>query len=348
MIIIIGGGVTGLSLAYRLASCGEKVTVVERGQIGHGASWAAAGYFEPGLADTPMAQIEWQSLRMWPDFTEEIQRQSGMDIDYRTDGQLRIAYRENEADVQADFAARQAGGWEVEMLNGQQMRALEPDLSPDIVCASLLSQVGWVDGRKMCQALAAAIIKLGGLVLESEPVEELIIENHQATGVQTASQKIVGDTLVVAAGYQSDLIAGLPNDVPKSFGQKGIILTLAACDNGPQLHHLIKRPDGVICPRSDGRILVGVTKETDNHANGAEAGSVMALLQGGLRAMPKLAAMALIETIVGFRPYVHDNPDSAIGQSEEVSNLYHSLGHGSDGFLRAPYYADKLAAQIIG
>lgn len=348
MIVIIGGGVTGLSLAFSLISRGESVTVVERGQIGHGASWAAAGYFEPGLADTPMAQIEWQSLRMWPDFADEIQRQSGMDIDYRTDGQLRIAYRENEKDIHTDFAARQASDWDVEMLSGQQLRKLEPDLSRDIVCASLLRQVGWVDGRKMCQALAAAITKLGGTVVENEPVEKLVIENHQAIGVQTGTQRIVGETLVVAAGYQSDMIAGLPDDVPKSFGQKGIILTLAACDSGPQLHHLIKRPDGVICPRSDGRILVGVTKETDNHATGAEAGSVMALLQGGLRALPKLAGMALSETIVGFRPYVHDNPDSAIGQSKTISNLYHSLGHGSDGFLRAPYYAHKLAEQIIG
>lgn len=327
---------------------GAEITVLERGNIGNGASWAAAGYLEPTLADTPTAKQEWRSLDMWPEFVDEIEEISGQDVDYQSRGQLKIAFGENEAAIKEELAERKKFGWQCELLSSDELRKLEPSLSEEIACAAYLPQVSWVDGRKLCKALVVAIKKLGGEIIENTGVKRLIIKNDTAIGVETSTGQVSADSIVVAAGYQTDEIGDLPGDLPKSYGQKGIILTLEAPDKTQFLRHLIKRPDGILCPRNDGRILVGVTRQDDNLSTDAEPDLVAELLQSGIRAMPQLADLTLIETVVGFRPFVRETQDSVIGESAIAGNLYYSLGHGSDGYLRAPYFSTKLAAQILG
>ncbi|MBL4813548.1 MAG: FAD-dependent oxidoreductase [Rhodobacteraceae bacterium] len=345
MILIVGGGVIGLTLAFRLLQSGDKITLIERAEIGRGASWAAAGYLEPSLGDSPLAKIEWQSLRMWPDFAKSVEICSGGDVDYQTHGQLRIAYADSAADVHHDFEARKAAGWEAEELSAQQLRALEPALSHDILGATYLPQVHWVDGRKLCKALANAVLKLGGAIHQNTAVQRVNTGQGRVTGVQTDAGEIAGDMVVIAAGYQADLINNLPQDLPKSTGLKGVILTLAG-NNTTGLRHLIKRPDGILCPRNDGRVLLGVTRDVGDFTPTATAGTIARLLQSGLRAMPALADMTLAETVVGFRPFAGESDAPSIGESAQIPGLYHSLGHGADGYLRAPYYADALAQMI--
>lgn len=348
MIIIVGGGVIGLSLAFRLLSAGEAVTVIERGKIGRGTSWAAAGYMEPALADSEISKIEWLSLQDWPQFVKEIEVCSGVNVDFQTRGQLRIAYAETEQEVRKGHDARTAAGWQTEAMPAAQLHELEPLLSDEIIWASYLPQVSWVDGRKLCHALAVCIARLGGKIIEKSCVQRLIVDQARVTGVETDTGTISADAVVIAAGFQTDLIAGLPDDLPKSYGKKGVILTLQSPSDTPVFRHLIKRPDGILCPRNDGRVIVGVTQDDGNFSEQAEAGSVMRLLQSGIRAMPKLAEMALTETVVGFRPFVFETSVSVIGESDNIQGLFHSLGHGSNGYLRAPYYAERLARQILG
>jgi len=183
MFVIVGGGVIGLSLAFRLLSAGQTVTVVERGTIGQGASWAAAGYMEPSLAETETAKIEWQSLKDWPQFVKEVEECSGQDVDFQTRGQLRIAYSETEPEVRAGHDARVAAGWQVEALSAAQLRGLEPSLSDEITWASYLPQVAWVDGRKMCRALVDCIVNLGGKVVENTNVLRLSVDQDRKSVV---------------------------------------------------------------------------------------------------------------------------------------------------------------------
>lgn len=128
-----------VSLGFRLQQAGQHVTVIERDQLGHGASCAAAGYLEPPLGDNPAVQAEWQSPGMWPEFVTDVQNCSGRDTDYQNNGQLRISYADNEAEIHRDYEARKAAGWEISSLSAGQAHQLEPTLSHDIVGASLLS-----------------------------------------------------------------------------------------------------------------------------------------------------------------------------------------------------------------
>ena len=190
--IVIGGGIAGLSAAWRLCREGRVCTVVEAEKAGSGASRVAAGYCQPALEPGEISSMEWESLRLWPQMARELEAETGCEIDFRADGQLRIAYPEVEAEVLADAARRREFGWQVRELSGGEARALEPGLSEEVSAAVLLPQVSWVDGRKACAALAAAIEARGGRIVEGVRVDRLITRDRRVRGVENIKRSDAG------------------------------------------------------------------------------------------------------------------------------------------------------------
>ncbi|WP_137699979.1 NAD(P)/FAD-dependent oxidoreductase [Marimonas lutisalis] len=342
--IIIGAGIAGLSLGWQLARRGLPPTVIDAGTIGQGASHAAAGYLQPGLDPSPVTDLEWTSLRATPGFIADLQSETGLDVDFRTDGLLRIGYAGDEAQITADHDARRAAGWQVELMDGAAARALGPGLSPEITIACWLREVSWVDGRKLCAALATAIRARGGQVLENRAALEVTSENGRVTGVNTAQGPMPASRVALAAGHAFDRIAGLPADLPASRPVRGVILTLGM--PAPLFTRLIKRPDGILCPRSDGRLIVGVTRVEGDMRDYPDAASVRALLDSAIRATPALADLPLIEAVHGFRPFLPGD-QLLFGASDSLAGLYLSMGHGADGYLRMAEVSRRLAEMIL-
>src|SRR6185437_686741 len=94
-ILVIGAGVAGLSIGWRLQQAGAEVTVLERAQPGRGATWASAGMItataEIESSGTPEARLAQRSAALWPEFAQEIELASGTAIEYRRDGALILA-----------------------------------------------------------------------------------------------------------------------------------------------------------------------------------------------------------------------------------------------------------------
>ena len=343
--IIIGAGIAGLSLGWQLARRGLAPTIIDAGAIGQGASHAAAGYLQPGLDPSPVTDLEWASLHATPTFIADLEAETGLSVDFRTDGQLRIGFAGDETEIRADYEARRAAGWDVEMMDGAAARALEPALSPDVTIACLLKQVSWVDGRKLCTALARAITIRGGRMIEHRPALALTHVRGRVTGVDTPAGHMPSERVVLAAGHGFDRIRGLPADLPASIPVRGVILALS-CPT-PLFTRLIKRPDGILCPRSDGRLILGVTKTPDDMRDFPDAGAVQTLLAGAIRAAPALADLPFLEATHAFRPFL---PDEALlyGAHEGLAGLFLSLGHAADGYLRAAEVSRRLATGILG
>lgn len=344
--LIIGAGVAGLSTGWRLAKAGHPVTILEAGAIGSGASHAAAGYLEPCLdGSDSLHRMEWASLDAWPGFAQEIEEETGIDIDFRTDGQVRIAYGDDTGDLLADLERRRAAGWKAELLRGAAIRELEPALSGEVTLAVHLPQVAWLDGRKLCKALAEGIRRNGGTIRENTRVTELLQRNGRVTGVRTPDGAIETDAVLLAAGWTFDAVDGLPGGLPGSKGLRGVILTLGMNPERPLIRHLVKRPDGILCPRNDGRLIAGVTRDEGRFDPLPDAGSVAAILAGSCRAVPSVAALPFIEAVCRFRPYLADG-SCRYGAHGQIGGLYVSLGHGADGFLRAAAASAELSAAI--
>jgi len=183
---------------------------MDAGRVGRLTSRVAAGYLDPGLAadrpeDPSLPADEWTSLRLYPQFIAEIEDASGHDVDFRADGQLRLAFPEHEAAARADMATRATEGWAPEWLDPKALREAEPQLSPELAGACLLPEVSWVDGRKLCAALAEALRRRGATLRENTRAQALILEAGAARGVRLdTGEEIRADRVILAAGLDLD------------------------------------------------------------------------------------------------------------------------------------------------
>jgi glycine oxidase len=345
VIIVVGGGIAGLSLGWQLTRRGAAVSVLEQDRVGSGASGVATSYLEPRVGGGAMRALEWASVEMWPGFAGMVEDISGRSIDYRRNGQLRIAFEDTLPEVRADAQQRQKEGWTVEWLEASEARNLEPNLSEDTVAAAYLSDVGWLDGRRLCLALAEAISKQGGEVYERTPVSGLVIDDDRIAGVTTQSGVRNADGVVLCTGFGGSEIASLPDDVPRCRPVKGTILTLGMDRDAPAVTRLIKS-DRVLCPRGDGRLHVGSTHEENPPFDAASAGEVCSLLDSAVRMVPILAHAPLLEVSTGIRGFVGDGL-LRLGQSGIARGLYYSVSHAGAGFLRAPAISSQFAEFIL-
>lgn len=347
MIIIIGGGIAGLSLGWQLVQRGGAITVLEQKTIGSGASHAAAAYLEPRRGTGAMRDLEWAAVKLWRDFAARVEITSGMLIDYRHGGLIRIAYDETHGKVKHDHEQRVQDGWRSEWLDISDLRELEPNLSDDVTAGAYLPDIDWCDGRKLCKALAKGIVNNGGTVTENAKITSLEFQNDETGQVNLETgDTLVAEKIVLCTGMGSTNIRGLPNDIPSPRPVKGVMLALDMDPDKPLINRLIKRPDGIMCPRSDGRLLVGVTHEDGATSTHVSNEDIARLLNSAARAAPKVRDLPLREAAVGIRSLVGDGT-LRLGRSHEAPNLYYSLSHAGAGFLRAPAISKELADFIL-
>ena len=359
MIIVIGAGIAGLSLAWHLIKSGERVTVIEQGKVGRGASWAATAYLEPRPGVGKMRHLEWQSVTQWPAFAEEIAKISAMPIDYQRGSQLKVAFADTEKRFDKEQALREQGqqafgakySADFELLNATQARALEPNLSEQIIKAVLLPNVHWLDGRLFCEALSRAIEIQGGIILQQTKAKKICQTDGTITGLDvetdSGTNHIPCEKLVLCAGFEGNLIEDLPSDIPKSRAIRGVAITYQMDVQNPLTKRLIKHPSGILCPRGDGRLIVGATHEEDQSEPIVTDQAVATLKASAERTMPALQDMPISESVAGIRASVGDGM-LRLGRSKAVDNVYYALSQGGAGFLRAAIFGDEFSQFIIG
>ena len=336
MILVIGGGIAGLAIGWRLAQAGVAVTILERNSIGQAASRAAAGILLPEPSQTAFGKLTAVAHTLWPSFVAELEGITNMNLDYRRDGDIFVAYPDDEADLRDRYALYQELGWSPQWLTGDEARQWEPALAVDI-SAGLFTP----DNRLVLQALAQAYVQAGGLLREQSAVSQLLIAHGKIDGVHLQNDtKYQADTIILAAGAWSGQLAGLPPAcVPPVYPVKGQILAVQT--DQPLISRMIRRSDGSLVPWRDGRLIIGVTKEEMGFDDSITAQAVFQLLQSAKRTLPGLLQYPLIETIVGFRPGTPDNWP-ILGQTA-VCGLLLATGQYMDGILLAPLMAQALS-----
>ncbi len=350
-IAIIGAGVIGLGIAWRLAGR-ATVTVFDRGQAGSGASHAAAGMLaacceaEPG--EEALVALGRDSQARWPAFAEELRRASGIDVELRQEGTLVLALT---ADDQAEIAQRlefqRRLDLPLEWLSPAATRAREPHLAGKIAGALFSPQDHQVDNRKLVQALRIAAAAAGATIHEHRPVEEIVVQGGRARGVRFEDGTIAAaDSVVLAAGAWSRGIAGLPPDRrPPVRPVKGQMLALRMDAAAPLLSHVLWAPGAYLVPRRDGRLIVGGTVEEKGFDATITAGGMLTLLEAAWRAVPAVEELLIDEMWVGHRPGSRD--DAPILGRGPLDGLFYATGHHRNGILLAPVTADAMARLVL-
>ena len=350
MVTILGGGVCGLAVGWHLARAGCPVTVLERGQAGRAASWAAAGMLAPWVeaepGEQPLLPLLLASMALWPAFAAGLEAASQQPVDYRAEGTLVVALDRDDADRlrhQYRFQREQGGG--LELLSASALREREPHLRA--AAAAIFSPNDHqVDNRKLVAALRAAFLRAGGVLREHTPVEEIVVERGRVRGLRVAGALEEVQTLVLAAGSWSRTIPGLPEQArPPVRPLKGQMLAVQMPADAPLIEHVVWGPGVYLVPRRDGRLLIGATVEEQGFNADLTAGAMMDLLRSAWELLPGIYELPIVEQWAGFRPASRD--DAPILGPTAVEGLVMATGHHRNGILLAPITAQAVGQHIL-
>ncbi len=344
-VVIVGGGVIGLTTAYYLARAGVEVVVCDQGRVGQEASWAGAGILppsDPQSARQPLDRLRALSGRLFPELSAELRRDTGIDNGFVRCGGLVWPDLEAHADEQ-EWCGE---GVTTERLDEQSLHQIEPALGADLGPARRVPAMAQVRNPRHLQALAAGCLRTGRVTLrENAAVQRLILEVGRVRAVQAADEIVVGERYLIAAGAWSDPLLvpfGLLPGIRPVRGQ------IALLNPGRLLfRHVLAVGARYLVPRLDGRVLAGSTEEDAGFEKRNTAEGVQGLLELATRLVPALGEAELEKCWSGLRP---GSPDGMpfLGAVPEVSNLFVAAGHFRAGLQLSPGTAQVLKELIQG
>lgn len=343
---IIGGGVIGCSIGWRLAREGMRVAVIERGEAGKEASWAAGGILGP-LAEADQADefyhLAAASRAMYPEFARELREASGIDIEYRTEGTLHLALaEEDEAELEHRWSWQRNAGLNVKRLNRDCVLKLEPAINPAVRWALKFPDDHQVDNRRLTKAVEIAARRAGVAMLTMTEATELLSSGSEIRGVRTSRGEILAPTVILAAGSWSTQIERASN--LRIEPVRGQMISLEMPD--APISHVIYSCRAYLVPRHSGYVIAGSTTENVGYDKRVTAGGIASIIDRAVEIAPALAEMPIIEAWAGLRPKLR--PELAhdewpvLGRRPGADGLIYATGHYRNGILLTP-----ITARII-
>jgi glycine oxidase len=359
-VVIIGGGVIGLTIARALALQGmTNVILFERAGLGTEASFAAAGMLAPQAeadASDDFFRLACQSRDMYGSFAAALREETGTDIELDTTGTLYLAFTEHdqeEIDKRYDWQTR--AGLAVEKLSAREACELETCITPSLLAAIRFPQDVQVENRRLLSALANSVQRLGVKTITETKVNSLRIEQGHVTGVETSRGFVGCPTVIVASGSWTSFIGvsckgsndgeSLPTlpmvRIEPVRGQ------MVCFDSNPQLtRHVIYSPRGYIVPRRDGRLLAGSTSEAAGFAREVTASGIGSILNNAQEIAPGISNLPMMDSWAGLRPRAADGLP-VLGPCDEIEGLFYATGHYRNGILLAPITGELIAQAVI-
>lgn len=348
-LVVVGGGVVGLAVAREAARRGLAVTVVERGEPGRAASWAAAGMLSPfgeAREGGPFLDFGLAALDAWPDWAAELEEESGTDLAYRRSGKLRVALdAEERKRLEARRAWARERGVAHTWLEPDEALAECPELSRRVTGGLLLADDHRVDNRRLGDALLESARVRGVQVRAGTPVSSVELKGDRVRGVILEDgSKVPAGAVLLAAGAWSATIGGLPSPLPVRPVRGQILGLLPGRLPSPRV---LESASVYLVPRPGGRLVAGATQEEVGFDPGLTADGVRSLLAAAIELVPALAGASLHELWYGFRPGTPDgNP--ILGPDPRGDGLFVATGHFRNGILLAPVTARVLGALLAG
>jgi glycine oxidase len=344
-VIVVGGGVIGLAIAWRAALRGLSVTVLDPAP-GSGASHHGAGMLAPvtevHYGEEDLLRLNLASAARYPSFVAELEEASGTSVGYRPTGTLAVAFDADDKAALDDLHGYQASlGLSSQPVTARECRELEPYLSTAVRGGLLVDGDHQVDPRRLVAALLVACTR-AGVDVRQVAARQLRVEGERVVGIDDTT----AGSVVLAAGCWSGALAGLPaHAVPPVRPVKGQILRLRDDVEHPMLQRnvraLVRGRPIYLVPRADGEIVLGATSEEKGFDTRLTVEGTGDLLADARELLPRVSEIEVVEATVGLRP---GSPDNApmIGAGA-VPGLVIATGHYRNGILLTPTTADGIA-----
>jgi glycine oxidase len=332
-VIILGAGIIGLSLARELRRHALEVLLLERGEPGREASYAAGGMLAPSGDDIPssLMPLALASAQMYPEFVNEVEDESGMKVDLRRQGSITFpSPREIQRHLPADAAS----------ISPAELKKLEPQVAERTGAYFFPEQS--VDPRALTSALQRAVLHRGVEIVSGSPVTKIEAEvrGNDSVRVHSSRAQYAASMVVNCCGAWSSEVFPFGFPVRPVKGQMLCVAT-------PQhnfLRHVVRAPGVYLIPRSDGRILIGATVEEAGFDKRVDPAVIQKLRQAAVELAPGLAEARMLEAWAGLRPGTPDGlPIMGVTTAAKV---FVSAGHYRNGILLAPASA-RVMGQVV-
>jgi glycine oxidase len=343
-VLIVGGGIIGLTTAYFLGREGARVTVVDKGDLGQEASWAGAGILSPGNvagARTPRELLRAHSIALLPGLSAELRERTGVDNGYLRCGGLEL-FEGGEEDEASEW---RAAGIRFEPVHGEALRRLEPALAPGVGRAYHLPEMAQLRNPRHVKALIAGC-QLQGVGLQPGcPVHSFAVEGTRVVAARTAAGPLHAGRFLLAAGSWTGALLeplGWRPGIRPVRGQIALLNT-----GRPILRRVLMSGARYLVPRPDGRVLVGSTEEDAGFDKRTTAAAIGGLLELAGTLVPALAGAHVERCWAGLRP---GSPDGLpfLGPVPGWDNLLVAAGHFRSGIQLSAGTALVLKECLLG
>lgn len=359
-VLVVGGGVIGLSIAESLATDRVHVRVLEGESPGAGASGAAAGMLAPiaeAQAEGPLLRLGLESLSRFEALCSRLTEETGIDPELERSGLLRVALDATERD---DLAARfgrlrdamSAGrGETLEWLDVRELAHEVPGLSSEVEGAWRSLLECHLKPPLLVRALARAAISRGVEIESGVRVHRISRSGTRAQGLETsAGTRSAGHVILAAGPWTPGLLAAsgiewATADGPRIEPVRGQILNLEA--PLPAVREIVWAEGVYLVPKRDGSWVVGATEERVGFDCRVTADGIATLLARARRVFPALADATFGRAWAGLRPVSCDRVPW-LGPVPEVAGLSIAAGHGRNGVLLSPLTAERMRDEVLG
>jgi glycine oxidase len=356
-LLVVGGGVIGMSIAWQARARGMSVTLLERDATGEGTSRVAAGMLAPvaeaefGESGRRGLELGLRSAELWPQFAAELQEAASVDVGFLRTGTMLLARDEDEArELERQIAFRDSLGLTSRRMRASEAREREPALAPAVRLALEAPDDHSVDPRLVLGALRTACEAVGVVVCEHAPVARI---ETDASGVRVLGvvlddgELVAAGRVVVAAGAWSGALGGVAARARIPVRPvRGQLLRLRDPAGPGLLSTVVRYEGGYIVPRADGRYVLGATVEERGFDIEPDVGGIYELLRDAHELVPGVSELKIEELSVGLRPGTPDNAP-AIGRGA-AEGLIWATGHHRNGILLAPLTAQLVTQLLTG